>query len=217
MNDWFILPGMGASSNMYNSLKQELNFDVHFLNWPKYQNEASFKDIAERLIEENNIRDVDIIGGSSLGGMIALEIASILDIKAVILMGSAISRNEINKLLSIFSPFTSIAPISFIQTLAGKNKHIISQMFSDSDPAFIRAMCKYISSWPGYQGPIDKIYRIHGQKDHIISCPKSGCEVIENAGHLLPISHAKECAALIERAESHLTNASTATEKDRRA
>ena len=207
MNEWFILPGMGASSKMYNSLKQELNFDVHFLNWPKYQDEVSYKDIAERIIVENHIRDTDIIGGSSLGGMIALEIASILDTKAVILMGSAICRNEINKLLSAFSSFSSITPISFIQTLAGKNKHIISQMFSDSDPVFIRAMCKYISSWPGYQGAIDKVYRIHGHNDHIISCPKSGCDIIENAGHLLPISHAKECAALLERVKSHLTTA----------
>jgi hypothetical protein len=196
---------MGASSKMYNSLKQELSFDVHFLNWPKYQNEVSYKDIAESVIAENHIRDTDLIGGSSLGGMVALEIAAILKPKAVILMGSAISGSEINKLLSVFSSFASIAPISFIQTLSGKNEHIVSQMFSDSDPDFIRAMCKYIPTWPGYQGAIDKVYRIHGQNDRIITCPKSGCDVIKDAGHLLAITHAKECAALIEKVSSHLT------------
>lgn len=210
---------MGASSDMYNSLKKELDFNVDFLNWPKYQNEISYKEVAERIIAENNICETDIIGGSSLGGMIALEIAEIMNSKAVILMGSAMSKAEINKMLSIFSSVASITPISFIQTLSGKNEHIISQMFSDSDSHFIRAMCKYISLWPGYKGNFDKVYRIHGQKDHIITCPKSGCEAIKNAGHLLAITHAKECASFIEKVNSHLTTVFScpATTKSRRA
>ena len=206
MTNWFVLPGMGASSSMYNSLKQELNFDVHFLNWPKYKNEVSYKDIAGRIITENNICDADVIGGSSLGGMIALEISTIVNTKAVILMGSAIRWNEINKLLSMLSPLSPVTPISLIQALSGKNEHIVSQMFADSDPDFIRAMCKYISSWPGYRGAIDKVYRIHGQKDHIITCPKSDCEVVKDAGHLLAITHARECATFIEKVGSHLTH-----------
>jgi hypothetical protein len=206
MTGWFILPGMGASSNMYNSLEKELGFDVHLINWPKYQNEITYKEIADRIIAENQIRETDIIAGSSLGGMIALEIFTLLNTKSVVLMGSAISKNEINKLLSLFTPFTSITPISFIQTLSGKNENIISQMFADSDPDFIRAMCKYISSWPGYKGATDKVYRIHGKKDHIITCPKSGCDVIKDAGHLLAITHAKECAIFIEKVNSHLTS-----------
>lgn len=207
MNEWYLLPGMGASSEMYDSLKRELALKVHFLNWPGYRNEATYREIAERIVEENGINDGDIIGGSSLGGMVALEIATIVNVGAVILIGSAIGKNEINKLIACLSPLASITPISLVKKLAGKNKNIVSQMFSTSDPDFIRSMCMYISSWPGYSGSADKVFRIHGDKDHIIECPSSRCEIVKNAGHLIAMTHAKECSEFIEKTHLHLTTA----------
>ena len=190
---------------MYDSLKRELSFNACFLNWPKYQNEMSYREVAERIIAEHHIDKQDIIGGSSLGGMIALEVATVLDANAVVLMGSALNRSEINWPLSIMSPLASITPFSFIQALSGKNDQIVSQMFAESDPEFIRSMCKYMPSWPGYHGRNDKVYRIHGQKDHIINCPRLNCEVVKGAGHLIAITHATECAEFLECTNSHLT------------
>ncbi len=207
MNEWYLLPGMGASSEMYNSLKRELNFKVHFLNWPEYRNEVSYREIAERIVEENGISDGDIIGGSSLGGMVALEISAVVNVRAVLLIGSAVAKNEINKLIILLSPLVSITPISLVKRLAGKNENIVSQMFSTSDSDFIRSMCMYISSWPGYLGSTDKVFRIHGEKDHIIDCPPSRCEIVLNAGHLLAMTHVKECSEFIENTNLHLTTA----------
>jgi hypothetical protein len=205
MTEWYILPGMGATSEMYSSLKRELSFNAHFLDWPSYHGEISFKEVAERIIEENPINENDVVGGSSLGGMIALEVSMVLNTKAVVLMGSALKNDEINRLLSMISPLASITPFSFIQAIAGKNEEIVSQMFSASDPDFIRSMCKYVSLWPGYLGPIEKVFRIHGQKDQIIACPQSGSDVIEMAAHLLAITHVKECAEFLEKTNLHLT------------
>jgi pimeloyl-ACP methyl ester carboxylesterase len=207
MNKWYLLPGMGASSEMYDSLKRELSFKVHFLSWPGYRNESTYREIAERIVEENGINDGDIIGGSSLGGMVALEIATIVNVRAVLLIGSAIGKNEINKLIVRLSPLASITPISLVKMLARKNENIVSQMFSKSNPDFIRSMCMYISSWPGYLGSADKVFRIHGEKDHIIDCPQSRCEIVINAGHLLAMTHAKECSEFIEKTNLHLTTA----------
>lgn len=205
MTEWYLLPGMGADSKMYRSLKRELRFAVHFLDWPSYNGEITFKEIADRIIAENPISENDVVGGSSLGGMVALEVSMLLSTKAVVLVGSALRNDEINRLLSILSPLASITPLSFIQAMAGKNKEVVSRMFSAADPDFIRAMCKYIPQWSGYLGPNEKIRRIHGKKDHIIPCPRKGCDVIENAGHLLAITHAKECAAFLEKTKRDLT------------
>jgi len=196
---------MGASSEMYDSIRRKLSFDAHFVTWPKYRNETSFREVAEHLISEYRIGKNDIIGGCSLGGMIALEIAMILNSKAVVLIGSALHRNEIKKLISLLSPLASITPLSFIQALAGKIDHIATQMFSQTDPEFIRSMCRYIISWPGYQGSTDKVFRLHGENDHIILCPKSGSEVVRNAGHLLAITHPVECSDFLEKINTHLT------------
>jgi hypothetical protein len=71
---WFLLPGMGATAAMYNGLKNKLGFKVNFLNWPEYRGEKTYADVARRVIKENDINADDVVGGSSLGGMVALAI-----------------------------------------------------------------------------------------------------------------------------------------------
>lgn len=78
---------MGANYLMYDALRAELTFDINFINWPKYDKEKTYSEMAKRVIEENSIRDGDIVGGSSLGGMIALEIARQKKLTGVVLIG----------------------------------------------------------------------------------------------------------------------------------
>ena len=70
----YTLPGMGANSNMYSGPWLDLP-NIKYLDWPKYQGEKSLSEVAEKVINENSISQTDFIAGSSLGGMVALEIA----------------------------------------------------------------------------------------------------------------------------------------------
>jgi hypothetical protein len=197
MTKWFLLPGMGATSAMYDSLRPEIDFEINFLDWPEYKGETTYFEVAERLIDECDISDGDIIGGSSLGGMVALEIAQILRPKTTVLLGSAINKQEVQRALSILSPLASVTPISFIQVLVGKHNSLVSKMFSNCDPGFIRAMCLHLPSWPGYSGPKENIRRLHGRKDHVIPCPAAGAEIIDGAGHLLAMTHHREAGKFL--------------------
>ncbi len=201
---WLILPGMGATAAMYNGLKHELGFTADFLNWPAYRGEKTYAAVARRVISENDISGEDVVGGSSLGGMVALEIAQMKKSRAVILLGSALNRKEVQGLLNLLAPLVKAAPITIVQALAGKNPNIASSLFADADPGFIRAMCAYLPSWSGYAGPAEMIYRLHGRKDHIIPCPSTGCEVVETAGHLVAITHAAETAGFLHRVHARL-------------
>ena len=196
---WVILPGMGATAAMYNGLKHKLGFPVDFLNWPAYRGEETYADVARRIIEEHAITSEDVVGGSSLGGMVALEVARLSDAKAIVLLGSAVNRKEVQTLLAMLSPLALAAPMTIIQALVGKHQNLVSSMFADSDPEFIRAMCACLPSWKGYDGSVEKVFRLHGKKDHVIPCPTSGCEVVETAGHLLAITHATETASFLQR------------------
>ena len=53
MSKWFLLPGMGANASMYDSLRNEVDFEIDFLNWPLYRGEKSYEEVANRIIEEN--------------------------------------------------------------------------------------------------------------------------------------------------------------------
>ena len=193
----FILPGMGATTAMYDSLRSEMDFEANFIDWPEYRGETTYREVAQRLIDEHSITADDVVGGSSLGGMIALEIANVIKPKKVVLMGSAINPREVQSVLSVLSPLAAVTPVALIQVLAGKQKNLVAQMFSDSDPDFIRAMCLYLKSWQGYTGPMESVLRIHGRKDPVIPCPQSGAKVIAEGGHLIAMTHPVETGGFL--------------------
>lgn len=197
---------MGANHLMYDALRAELTFDINFIDWPKYVKDKTYSEIAKRVIEENSIKDGDIVGGSSLGGMVAIEIARQKELKAVILIGSASRPAEIQGVLSLLAPVAAITPISFIQLLIGKHENIIAKMFAETDSEFIRAMCLYLPKWSGVNAPSAPVFRIHGQKDNLIPCPKEECEIISNAGHLIAITHAKECGDFLNKINQQFSN-----------
>jgi hypothetical protein len=206
MNNWYLLPGMGATASMYNELRHRLDFGIRFIDWPRYRGENTYAAVARRIVDENDIRDGDVIGGSSLGGMIALEMSNIIRPKAVILLGSAMNKSEVQGLLALLSPLAAITPISFVQAVAGKQKNLVNAMFSDADTEFIRSMCSNLLTWPGYSGRTTNIYRLHGKKDHVIPCPSEGASVVEGAGHLLSMTHASETAAFLEKVKQEITS-----------
>lgn len=190
-----VYPGMGATSAMYNEDWRMLD-DATFHDWPKWNGETSLKLWAERLIEEHRIREGDIIIGSSLGGMIACEIANQLDLREVILLGSATDPQEISSLLAWLKPLAKFAPIEALQFSGSKVPSEIADMFSQSDPQFIRAMCQAIFDWQGLTTKV-KVTRIHGAKDLVIPCPQNADQIIPKAGHLIAYTHPKECLEFI--------------------
>jgi pimeloyl-ACP methyl ester carboxylesterase len=207
MTKWYMLPGMGANTTMYDSLLKEVTFEINVINWPQYSGEQTYTDVARRIIKENDIRNGDVVVGSSLGGMVSLEIAQYKKLAAVVLIGSAIRAKEVQGFLILLSPLAALTPISLIQILVGKHTNIISKMFVEADDEFVRAMCTYLNTWPGYHGSQAKLFRLHGQKDHIIPCPKEGCEIVPNAGHLLAITHPKECGMFLNKINNSLPKA----------
>ncbi|MHB8881154.1 MAG: alpha/beta fold hydrolase [Thermodesulfovibrionales bacterium] len=204
-NTWYLLPGMGANPSYYDSLLKEINFEVNFVTWPAYKGEKTFSAMAKRFIDENGIKDGDIVGGSSLGGIVALEMARHIQPRAIVLMGSAVSRAEVQRILVLLAPLAVIAPVALIQRLAGKYENIVTRMFAEAEPELIRAMCQYLPGWPGAAVSNAALFRIHGQKDLVMPCPKTGCEKVPKAGHLLALTHPVRCGNFLNKLDLQLT------------
>ncbi len=196
-----ILPGMGANSNMYPKEKYKSLQDVVFVNWPKYGGEISLEAVAKKTISQHQINNKMVVGGSSLGGMVAIEIAKIMSLKKVILIGSATNPDYINPLLQKLSNLAEITPVKIIQIFTGKvNKYSRSEllnMFEESDSKFIKAMCKALFKWEGVGNFNGDVCHIHGEKDLVIFPPKKNVKIIPGGGHLISMSHAEEIANFI--------------------
>jgi len=79
----YALPGMGADRNMYPGVWQTLA-DCKFVDWPHYDGEDSIAAIAKRIVNEQKIRAGDVLIGSSLGGIVACEIAKISQVGSLV-------------------------------------------------------------------------------------------------------------------------------------
>lgn len=188
-------PGMGATSSMYGESWRSL-FEARFHDWPQWKNEKTIQDIALRLVKEHHIKAGDTVIGTSLGGIVACEIANHIKLERVVLIGSALNKKEINKVLSLLHPLVNLTPLSFIKMSAGKLPCELTKMFSHSDPAFIRNMSKAIFTWEGYKGEVP-VSRIHGKRDYVIPLPEKTDHVV-HGGHLIAMQHPLECIKYVK-------------------
>ena len=189
---------MGATDGMYSGPWREIP-DTCFVNWPEMKRFVSLAEIAKNLIDHHSITSGDSVGGSSLGGMVSIEISKIQRTPLVVLIGSARNRDEIAPLLLKMARFSDIAPIAFIQMIAGRVPSQAAGMFADSDPDFIRQASKALQNWEGYGSTCPDLLRIHCSRDCMIPCPREG-HVIKGAGHLVAMTHAEQCVGIVRGA-----------------
>lgn len=100
-----VLPGMGADHKMYSAPAWQRLSEAQFLDWPVYGHEKSVAEVAARVVAEADIADKDTVIGSSLGGIVGCEIAKIVSLKTLVLIGGATNKTEISTLLSLLHPF----------------------------------------------------------------------------------------------------------------
>lgn len=190
------LPGMGANARMYPSPWDSLpGFAAH--DWPKHCGEQTLAEIAQSVSETHKIKDGDSIIGSSLGGMVACEVTKIRKIDTLILVGSAVSREEVNRLLAFLHPLVNVAPIDWLQFSVGKAPVELAQMLTGVEASFIRAMCAAVFQWSGLGATSVRTLRIHRRNDLVIPPPAKPDLMLE-AGHLIALTHPKECVEFIK-------------------
>jgi pimeloyl-ACP methyl ester carboxylesterase len=189
---------MGADHAMYGAPSWQSLFDTRFLDWPEYHGETTIAAIADRVIEQAEIPDRATLIGTSLGGIVACEIARKRQLKALILIGSATQRQEVSGFLAALHPLARLAPIEFIQAAVGKIPNEVTGMFARSQAPFIRAACNAIFEWEGLDESRIKPVRIHGKSDHVIPLPEK-VDLILDGGHLIAMSNADECVAFLKQ------------------
>lgn len=191
----YLLPGMGADRRMFPGPWGSLP-NVAYIEWRSYAGETSIRGLASWIIADHSIAPGDLLVGCSLGGIVACEIANITAVAGLVLVGSAKNKGEINPFVSMLHPLIDLTPLAFVQRLAASVPHDIASMFSDSDPVFLRAMCRAIFVWEGLKEGRGKSWRIHGKADRVIPAPK-GVDHLLPGGHLIAITHAQECVNVI--------------------
>lgn len=193
----YVLPGMGADHGMFSAPSWQSIEGAKFVDWPEYRGETTIAAIADRVTEQAAIPDGATLIGTSLGGIVACEIARKRQLKTLVLIASAKQRQEVSGFLAALHPLACLAPIEFVQAAAGKVPNEVTGMFARSQAPFIRAACRAIFDWQGLDESRISPVRIHGKRDHLIPLPAK-VDLILDGGHLIVMSHADECVSFLK-------------------
>lgn len=190
------LPGMGGDHRMYLHPWTTLpNFSAH--DWMPFSGEKSIAAVAEAMVGACGIQEGDSLIGTSLGGMVALEIARLVRIEKLILIASALHPREISRTLATLHPLARIFPWRRLQHGARRIPVKSPQMYAANDPEFIRVMCRAVFEWPGIEKVPLPVFRLHGRFDPVISRPSHVDHWI-TGGHRINETHAKTCVDIIQ-------------------
>ena len=189
------LPGTGADHRMYPEPWSTLpEFRAH--DWVRTSDVRSVRQLAEVTVEARGIADGDVLIGSSLGGMVACEIAKLRRIPQIFLIGSAVRKEEVNPLWAEFHSLVKKVPLDWVRASAGNIPGGLAAMLAAADPEFIRAMCLAIFEWEGLGATEAQVFRVHGRTDVVIPPPEH-VNLLLNGGHLIAMTHAAECVAFV--------------------
>lgn len=209
-----LIPGLGADHRIF--IKQRAAFpDLATIERLEPEGQESLPAHAARLAARFEKPDRPyVLGGSSMGGMLALEMARLLRPAALVLIASARSGREVRPWLRamqrcagplpgalidagrIFEPL--LAP-AFSST-GPEHRELFLKMLRDTPTRYIRWASRAILAWEATGPPDCPVYRIHGGADHIIRPPSDEGIVIPGAGHLVNLSHAERVNAMLREA-----------------
>lgn len=199
-----LLPGLGADHRLFGP-QREVFGGLEVPGWLEPGRRESLASYGERMAAGIEPGGDLVLGGASLGGMVALEMAVHLRPRVVVLIGSCRDGRAVAPLLRVPEwgsrilpePLVSIgramerAAFGLLGQMEAGQRRLVKEMLADTPTSFARWGARAIFTWPGPRGLEVPIKHIHGERDRLIPVRRVEADcVVAGAGHLLNLSHA---------------------------
>ncbi|WP_345952023.1 alpha/beta hydrolase [Mucilaginibacter sp. PAMB04274] len=211
MRKVFLISGLGADHRLFDKLELP-GFDLVHVNWIEPEAKDTLSSYAQKLVETYGITPQSTVIGVSMGGMITVEISSLMPLRTAVIISSIKSVNEFPPYFKFFRrvPIYKIIPHGFYTSmgllikplfgeLRGKSGFLFVDMIKNTSPVFMRWAMHAIVNWQ--PKPLrNKIYHIIGNKDLIFSHTriKDATYIIERGSHDMVYTRGKEISKIIE-------------------
>ncbi len=206
-----LLPGLAADARMF-APQLDVFDNIEVPPWPAFRKGESLADFARRMARALDTSEPFIIGGVSMGGMIAQEIARHTKPLCVILIASSRDGDAVPRYFRwyevlmrpvpdrILGAGRALAPLISRQfnKFTPEQEELVAEMIKSTPIDFVRWGARAIFEWPG-AGELDcPVYHIHGDSDRLIpSANVKPDRIIAGGGHLISITHADQVNAFI--------------------
>ncbi len=206
----YLIPGMGADRRLFEPLDIRKG-NLHYLEWKHVPGAKSMRDYATYLcnsIETEN----NIYLGSSLGGMMAREMALVKKPLDLVLLSAPASTKEFPPSMKIASllklgrwlgPKTTyrmnwLADI-FMGFSTPDHRAVFYDMLSRLEPEFMHFAINAILEWDTEERP-STYYQVIGSKDKLFKTKRMlQPSVIEGAGHFMTFECPDEISNYVNR------------------
>jgi pimeloyl-ACP methyl ester carboxylesterase len=178
-----LFPGLGADSRVFER-QRALPFPLEFAEYPDPESrDETLVHYAHRIADAIGPRENLYVGGVSLGAMVALETARLLNARGVFLIGGCTSGRQISPAFRavlaagatmparLIRPTLLLAPISLLtfERLSRQDRRLMTRVLREHSPAQTRWSCRAILDWECCAMPPEvPVHAIHGQEDEII-------------------------------------------------
>ncbi len=201
-----MLPGLGADERMFAA--QAAVFG-RIEKPPRLQAipGESIAEHARRLAPHIDAREPFVLAGVSIGGMIAQELALLMQPRLLILIATARDGRQIPRHFRFYEMLSRPLPPRVLETgrfvqplisrrfsgVTAEQERLVTRMVSDTPLDYIRWGARAIFGWPGCPPPACPVRHVHGAKDRLIPPRRmSPDRLIEGGGHLINMTHAAE-------------------------
>lgn len=206
---------MGADTRLFKKIGTIEGYEMVPLEFIHPKESKTLRDYAELLAQHYTFQEPYFLGGISMGGMIAQELAHLTNPEGLVLISTATSRAEMPllfewarqlRLASLFNKpaLEAIAKFGDLFTMKSPDgRKLFLDMLHDSDPDFMKFGAKSILEWEPPKNELPTV-RIHGTIDRVFPSSKvSNAEMIEGGNHFMIFERGEEITKILsERIEN---------------
>lgn len=203
------ISALGADSSIYSNIELSSVYPVNHVKWLIPLKNESIESYCQRLIAENDIAENDLLIGTSFGGIVAVEIGKLIQLKKIILISSISTCYEKPpkfKFLNLFR-FNKLVP----KALLNNPNLIIKSCFGDvskNERTFLSAMIIHYNVDLVYWS-LNQIMKFDNKTTHRNIVKINGCndktfpiknirtDYMIDGTHLMVYSNAKEISKVL--------------------
>jgi pimeloyl-ACP methyl ester carboxylesterase len=204
----YLFSGLGADSTIFVNLKLP-GYHKVYISWiPPLPNET-LAQYAGRIKSQIKVENPYIVG-LSFGGMVAVEVSKQVAIDKMVLISSARTKKELNRVQSFFMRLglyriipgsllrhTNFLTYRYFGTKTPIDKKALAELLKHTDIKFFRWALKSIACWDN-KVPPERTIQIHGTADRIIASRLVHPEYrIKGGGHLMVFDKADTISKII--------------------
>ncbi len=210
MSKIFLISGLGADTRLYNNIDL-IDNEVIRVDWIEPNLTDTLATYAQKIIHQYHIKNNSIVIGTSLGGMIAVEIAKLVPLNKVILISSIKTINEAPWYFTTFRRLPLYRPMSgevlkklgfLMRPVFGKftadDLWVFEDMLKKSSPKFVKWAIGAVLAWKNETIP-PNVYHLIGDKDMVFPYKQiKNATVIKGGTHIMVFDKAKQINKILK-------------------